>query len=128
MTYGKIISALVGAILLALGASLLADIAFGSGRFGWLVLIVVIIAAGYFFFKRSQTAGYRTTALWVSILRGLAFESILYPVANVVMTVTTISVRQHFWVVIVYSAVIGLLFTVVFVAVAHFLHARVKYH
>lgn len=123
---GKIISAIIGSFLWGIGANIIIGVAFGT--YGALAFSVVALCAMGLLLYQGLRVGKGSIDIWVFIFRGLGVEALLFPIANMIMGLTTPHTLPggDLKVLLIYSGFIGVLLGITFFFNARLLNTRIK--
>ncbi|MHB1653718.1 MAG: hypothetical protein ACYCVD_14775 [Desulfitobacteriaceae bacterium] len=124
---GKWISILLGAVLWGLGANIDFGVAFGFG--GTAAFLIVALLTIAILWKKGFRSGKSGLELWILILRGLAWEALLFPVASLILGLFSpqaLGPGVNLKTLLIYSGLLGGFLAVVFLFNVHLLITRIK--
>lgn len=123
---GKLFAVVFGTLLLGLGANIDFGLAFGQG--GTTVFAIMSFLSAAFLSNQGFRANKQGSYLWIFILRGLAIEAALFPVASLIMgIISPQSLGQGLSLMnmLIYSGLLGGILALVFLFIASQLRRRI---
>ncbi|MDI6813573.1 MAG: hypothetical protein QMC95_12895 [Desulfitobacteriaceae bacterium] len=123
----KWMAIILGGFLLGLGADLDFGVAFAFG--GTVVFFVAALLTAVWLWYLSFRSSRTPRELWISIFKGLAVESLLFPVASLILGLAypqSLSPGITLKTLMIYSALVGGILAATFMFNAHILAMRPK--
>ncbi|MGC7870771.1 hypothetical protein ACPUYX_04465 [Desulfosporosinus sp. SYSU MS00001] len=122
----KLLSIILGAVLWGLGIYL--NIAVAIGKYGLPAFLAGVLLALGFLVTKALSEKKTSMDLWIIILRGLAVESLLFPLANLAMVYLVMKgfPFEETRAVLIESGLIAVILAGVFFFNAHLLNTKIR--